>query len=901
MIHRLPRIVQQWLGALLARGRAERDLDDELRFFVEERQRRFVEAGLTPREALRRARLEAGGVEQVKEAVRDSWRTRLLDDSVRDIRYGIRALWRAPGFSLVAVLTLALGVGASTAMFSQINAVFLTPLPVTRPTELRLIDWTPLADGAPRRYRPSNRLSYHAYRTLRDHADVFSSVACWSGAVVNFGVDDRLEAHVVSGNYFGTLGADALIGRTLTEDDERHAGKVAVISHALWQRDFGGRESVIRETLPVNGIELRVVGVMPRRFIGLNPGRAADVYLPLSMYSSARFDAAAPRRLDNDRDWSACEVVARMKAGVSDQAARDRAQALVAASPFASDRGSGPRLPSAGDAGVSDEARRLRLVAATFGTDDLREDTFQSLAVLMTATLLVLLIACTNVAGLLMARVPGRAREVGTRLALGASRRRVGRQLVIESLVLAAAASAAGIVLAHALNRLLPGLLGRFISGGADVARVEPATDLRVLMFALLVAAVTGVFFGIAPAVAATRLTLADVMKQAPPPAGTPRRVAGSHALIAAQVGLALVLLIGAGLLLRTIANLRAAETSSLSVRTLYFSASPGSSGYRDADLRDWFQQIVNGLSTTPGVLAAGGMGAGNVCVAHGAREEFVETNAVAPGHFYAAGIPMLEGRDFTWDDSDGQPLVAMANEAFVREYLGRHALGSAVRLCGSLLPRTIVGVVADDSLDPRVEADPALYVPFMQPPPPLTGNIIEFTVRVSRDAHALLPAVRRVVARVDQDVPMFDIETDEGRLDRSIVRERLVTAFVTLYGGIALFLASLGLYGVLAYTVSRRTAEVGVRMALGAARRDVVSMILRESLRPVALGMALGFGAALVLTPWLETVLFEVTPTDPPTFAVAGMVFVAAAIMAALLPALRAARINPMQALRID
>ena len=889
-----------WVRGLLGRGAAERDLDDELRFFVEEREQRYLHAGLSPGEARRRARVDVGGVEQVKEAVRESWRAALLDDWVRDARYGVRSLRRAPGFSILASVTLALGIGASTAMFSQINAVFLTPLPMARPDELRLIDWTPLADTAPRRSSTANRLSYPAYQALRDHARVFSDVACWSGAVVNHGPDARLEAHVVSGNYFSTLGADALLGRTLTDADERAGAKVAVISFGLWQREFRGSAAVTNETISINRDAIRIVGVMRRRFIGVNPARAADIYLPLSMYSSARFDASAPRRLDNDRDWSACEVVARLAPDADEAAARDVAQALVAQAPFASDRGSGPRLPSAGRQTASDAARRVRLVPASHGTDDLREDTRQSLAVLMVATLLVLLIACTNVAGLLLARVPARAREVGTRLALGASRRRVVRQLVIESLVLAAVAGAGGTLLAYELNRRLPGLLGRFISGGADVTPVSPVTDLRVLMFALAAATVSGIALGVAPALAGTRLNLAGIVKQAPPPAGTPTRVAGSHALVTAQVALTLVLLIGAGLLLRTVTNLRGTDDPGLATRTLHFSASPSLSGYRDAELRHWFKRIVTALTDTTGVVAAGGLGAGNICVADGKRETFVQTNAVAPGQFQAARQRLTRGRDFTWDDADARPLVAIVNQAFAREYLAdRRPIGAAVTTCGTGLQRRIVGVVADETEDPRGEVAPAIYVPFMQPPPPLTGNIIEFAVQAQGDAEAMLPAVRRVVSGVDAAVPIFDVETGKTRRDRSITRERLVTGFVTLYGGVALFLASLGLYGVLAYTVSRRTAEVGVRIALGAERRTVIGMILRESLRPVATGMAIGLVAAFLLTPWLETVLFGVAPTDPPTFVAAALVFVATATLATFLPALRAARINPMQALR--
>ena len=901
MIHRLPLIVIGWLRALLARDRVDRELDDELRYFLEVQEQRLIAAGVSPKEARRRARLELGGLEQAKEACRESWGTTVVEDLARDIRQGFRALGRSPVFTAISLLTLGFGIGASTAMFSQINAVFLAGLPMRDAGELRLVDWTSMAPDEPRRYSASDRLSYPAYMTLRDQGDAFSGVACWSGAVVNSGSEERLEAHVVSGNYFETLGARALLGRTLTDADEHAGTRTAVISYDLWQRAFQGRRSVTSEVMFVNREATAIVGVMPPRFIGLNPARTAEIYLPLSMYSSARFDAAAPRRLDNARDWSACEVVARIKKGVSEDAAREQADRIVAAVPFSSDRGSGPLLPAAGVQPHAHEARRVRLIPAARGTDDLREDTSQALAVLMAATLTVLLIACANVAGLLLARVPTRAREVGTRLALGASRHRVARQLVIEGFVLAASAGALGLVLAYQLNLRLPGLLGRFVSGGAEVARVEAVTDVRVLLFAIGVSALSAMAFSLAPAIWATRVSLSGIIKQAPPPAGTPRRVAGGNVLIAAQVALALLMLIGAGLLLRTLVNLRAADET-LAAHTLHFGASPGLSGYREDKLRAWFKDVVISLESVPSVVATTGVGAGNLCVDRGSREEFVPTDAVAPGMFLATGVNVVAGRAFTWNDDETHPLVAIANAAFVREYFGdKNAVGRSVALCGILKPRTIVGVVNDSAADLRGGIRPTLYIPFMQPPPPLTGNVIAFTVRTTQSPESILPAVRDAVASVDLEVPIFDVETGPARRDRAMTPDRLLTAFVTLYSTVALVLACLGLYGVLAYTVSRRTAEVGVRVALGARRLDVITMVLRDSIAPVGTGMIIGVVAALILTRWLKTVLFEVSPNDPLTIIGAVLLFLVTAGTAALVPALRAARIGPMRALRFE
>jgi predicted permease len=883
MIHRFTRVVLLRFRSLFRRRDVEQELDDELGAFVEELTARGVASGLDEPAARAAALKQLGGVIRVKEEAREAWGVTLLDELRRDTRYAIRALGRSPGFATVAIVTMAIGIGASTAIFSQINAVFLTALPIERPEELRVLQWNSAASELPRRYGVVGRFSYAAYESLRDHSRSFSDVACWSDAYSNLGTETRLVAQIVSGNYFTTLRATPLLGRVFGPDDERQGARVAVLGHGLWQRAFAGDPSVVGRRVQVNREMVTVVGVMPPRFFGINPARAADIYMSMPMYESARFDGLAPRRLANDRDWSACEVVARIRPGVSDAAASAEARTLVAASPHAFQFR--PDMP-----------RQLAVTPAAYGLDDLRLETSTSLWILMGTTGLLLVIACANVGGLLLARAPDRAHEIGTRLALGASRARVIRQLTVEGLVLVGLAGAAGLAVAEGLNHILPGVLRTMTAGGADVVRVQPETDLRVLAFAALTSALTALVLGLVPAFYTTRVDLRAVIAEVPGRRRA-RRFGTRKLLVAAQVALALPLLVGAGLFAETVVNLR--ERLEVADNVLVFSASPGHSGYMADRLERFVEAVVTRLDQIPGAAFASGSATTSVCVPHEGREEMVGATAISPRHFETYGVPLLEGRDVRWSDGSDAPAVALVNEAFIREYLPHARLGDRLEFCRGHLARTLIGIVADRRGNPRQDYQPALFMPLLQPGPPVTGNQVTFAVLTAGAPRELDDAVLQALASVDPNVPVFDLEAGPERRARAFPGERTLSGLLTVFGAVALLLACLGTYGVVAATVRRRTLEVGIRMALGADRREVVALLVRESLIPVAAGVLVGVTAALASARLVESMLFGVKATDAGVLVAAVLVIAVVATAASLLPARRASRVNPVQALR--
>jgi predicted permease len=883
MIHRFTRIVLLRVRSLFRRHAVERELDDELRAFVDELTARGRASGLGEAEARAAALLQMGSVIGVKEQAREAWGITRLDELRRDARYAIRALGRSPGFAGVAILTMAIGIGASTAIFSQINAVFLTALPVERPEELRVLQWNSAASALPRRYGVVGRFSYAAYGSLRDHSRSFSDVSCWSDAYSNLGTETRLIAQIVSGDYFRTLGATPLIGRVFGPEDERRGARVAVLGHGLWQRAFGGDPSVVGRLVPINREVVTVVGVMPPRFFGVNPARAADIYMSMPMYESARFNGMAPRRLANDRDWSACEVVARIRPGVSDDAASAEARALVSASPHAFQFR--PDMP-----------RQLTVTPASYGLDDLRLETSRSLWILMGTTGLLLVIACANVAGLLLARAPDRAHEIGTRLALGASRARVIRQLTVEGLVLVGIAGAAGIAVAQGLNRILPGVLSTMTAGGADVVRVQPETDLRVLAFAAAATLLTALVLGLVPAFHATRVDLRAVIADVPGSGGS-RRFVTRKLLVAAQVALALPLLVGAGLFAQTVMNLR--DRLEVADSVLVFSASPGHSGYMADRLERFFEAVVTRLDRIPGAASASGSATTTVCVPSEGREELVGATAISPRHFETFGVPLLDGRDVRWSDGADGPAVALVNEAFVRRYRPHARLGDRLQFCRGHRARTLIGIVADRRANPRQDYQPAVFMPLLQPSPPVTGNQVTFAVRAAGAPRALDGAVREALASVDPQVPVFDLEAGAERRARAFPGERTLSGLLTVFGAVALLLACLGTYGVVAATVRRRTLEVGIRMALGADRREVIALIVRDSLIPVGVGLLAGMTGALASARLVEAMLFGVKATDARILVAAVIVIAAVAAAASFLPARRASRLNPVRALR--
>lgn len=842
----------------------------------------------------------------------------------QDTEYALRLLARSPAFTAVAVLSLAIGTGAVSAIVGQINAVFWKTLPVSKPAELRILVWTSPVPGfvmgpnvlagprVPVVGDTFGSFSYPAYASMRDGSRSFSDLACWAdlGEARPVFIREMGPGSVqfVSGNYFQTLGVPAALGRTILPADDRpgSASLVAVVSDRFWRRALGGDRGVTKQTLELNGKPFEVVGVMPEGFFGLDPAVSPDVMVPIGAVQIA---AATSNPLGQNGIWSACRVVGRVRAGVSNEEARVEAGAWIREAILAAPPSQSYEMP------------RLWLVDASRGLSTLRAATSTPLRVLLTVVSGLLLIVCANIAGLLIARGTAREKEMATRLALGAPRARLIRQLVTESLVLSLIGGAAGSGLAYALSRFGPSLLSRFLPTRFAADRylsVTATPDLSALVFALAVAVLAGLGFGLVPALRTTRVDLLSSIKQMPA-LGVRRRFrfGGGQGMVALQAALSMLLLIEAGLFARTLLNLRSSELGYEPRGLLYVKAEPRASGYSLDRRQEFFETAVKRLEGTPGVLVAsassrpllgypselGPSGGIPFCtpelIAQGRRDEFVQFNFVEPRFFETMRIPFLLGRDLEWRDYGRgvEPVaVAVINQALANKYYaGKHPIGRKLGFNCPSNPEevTVVGVVADTRSSPRVGVEPTVYLPLRGYGDPPT------LILRTGDPAAIIEAVRRLMAELDSSVPVFGATTPVDLREQHLRRERLLTHALTLFGVVALFLSCLGIYGMLSYSVARRTSEIGIRMAIGAQGPDVVRMVIRESLAPVVAGVAVGCVSAFAVTRWVESMLFGVSRHDPVTIVGATLLFLFVAVTAAALPARHACRIDPLRALR--
>jgi predicted permease len=926
----------------------EEDLDRELRDHVDLEAEDRMAAGAPPAEARAGAVRQLGPVALIKEDVREAWGTAWIERVRQDLAFAGRLMRRAPGFSAVAVFTLALGVGASTAIFSQINAVFWKTLPVERPEELRSLVWSSkkpafvagnnvIAGPAVPGGDSYGSFSYPAYLSMRDGGSTFSNLACWADLGearpvvmrdVGFGA-----VHFVSGNYFETLGVHAAIGRTFTPEDDTPAANAAILSYPFWQRTFGGRMDVLQQTIDLNGRSFAIVGVMPNGFFGVDPSTIPDVIVPAGAVQLA---ASTVNPLQNPVLWQMCRVFGRLRPGVTGEQARADVE---------------PWLRQAADAGVTASARmqnrprqndydppRLFVLDAQRGLGTLRDAMSTPLLVLMAVVVSILLIACANIAGLLMVRGAARQREIATRLALGASRLRLVRQLMTESLLLSAAGGAAGVALAFALARISPALMSRFMPTVYGVNRqlgVVVTPDARVLLFSTAVTLVTGIVFGCLPALRSTRVELMSAIKQPKTGGRGTSRLPADKLLVALQAALSVILIIGAGLFLRTISNLRATPLGYDPGGLLYARIEPRTGGIPSAQRAAYFEQAVKRLETLPGVtsvtatdtpplgrsatifLSTPGV---RICMPglspDDAPDAFAGIANVAPRYFETLRSRVVVGREFDWLDGTtinagasapalGAPdparprLPALVNEAFVRRFLrGRNPLEQRFGLNCPAQPSAIqiVGVVADSRNLPRQPNLPRIYVPMGG-----TINVVTLILRTASRPESMIPVVRRAMGDLNINVPTFGETTPVELREQQMQQERLLTNLLIVFGAVALLLSSIAIYGMLAYLVTRRTGEIGIRVALGAAPSTVVAMVLRESVTPVGAGIAAGIAAAMAATRWINGLLFGVSGFDPATMAGAALVFLLIAGFAAFVPARRAARIDPLRALRTE
>jgi predicted permease len=893
-----PRRLIAGVKALFRGRRVERELDEELRAYLETSIEEKMRAGMARGEASRAARVEMGGLETVKDHVRDvGWETR-VESVGRDVRYAVRALRKSPGFTFVAVLTLALGIGATTAIFSLLDAVMFKSLPVRDPGQLVLVGGS----------------QYPVFQAFRQHADIFEDLLATSGITpldveTPHGVRERTAVSLVSGSYFSTLGVQAAIGRVFAADDDRVAGAhpIAVASHGFWQRRLGRDAVIPGPVVRINGTAITIIGVAPPGFFGEQVGVSPDLWVPLTMWGQV----VPGRNLLQNPGTGWLRMIGRVRPEVSLSAPQPELTQTfrrVVTEIF------GPNMPD--DVRRDTERAIITLEPAGNGLSTLRAQFGRSLRLVMAAVVLVLLVACANIANLLLARATARRRETDVRLALGMSRARLVQQLLTESLVLAALGGAAGLALAWLGREALL----RLISADGSRLPLAVATDARLLVFVVMISTGTAILFGLAPAWRSARANLVTSLVSRRE--GSVRSQRLGSLLVVAQVACSLVLLMGAGLFLRTIANLREVNLGFAPERLLVVEINPQTAGYRSDRAVTLSGRLLDRITELPGVssvsLSEHGVLTGtdnstNLMRAEGVvagPDGFPRTrwDVVGPRYFSTIGAQVISGRDFSERDNAASPLVVAINEAMGRLFFG-DASPIGRRLVWDVSGRQkafeIVGVTRDvKQRDAREQPPPRFYLPYLQIPEVRATWVLastRFLVRTAGDPAAIAPAVREQIRSEDPRLSVTSLDVAPELVSRTLVRERMLATLLIAFGALALALASIGLYGVLAYAVVRRTNEIGIRLALGARRSQVLALILSSVARMLALGIALGLAGAWAISRAVTALLFGVTPGDPLTIAVAIIILVVTGLLAAYLPARRGTRIEPLRALRCD
>ena len=887
------------LRSLLRRRSVESELDAELEFHVTHLTDKFVAAGMPHEEAQRRARLELGGLEQTKEDCRQARGVSLVEHLMRDVSHAWRLFVKSPGFTAAVVLSLALGIGANTAVFSLINALMWRPLPVSDPETLLLLTRVP--DGRP----PEYNFSHAQFRNMHDRNGGIADIAAYSPVRLSLSIDGSIEptaeGQLVSGDYFSILNVSPVIGRAIGRDDNLvpNAHPVAMLSHDYWVRRFDAAHSAIGRTITLSGTPFTIIGVTPPGFFGVEVGVVPDIFVPLMMQPAVMPDVE--NRLDrpiNSLNW--LRSFGRLSPGVPPHNAAVLLEALWR------EEVPPPKPPA------RPVPERFRFEPASAGLSFLRPQFSQSLFVLLAIVSIVLVIACANIANLLLARSAARRPEFAMRLALGAGRARLIGQLMVESGILAIAGGACGIGFAYWAAQFLVD----FMSAGRTPIALDLTPDLRVLSFTAAVSIATGVFFGLAPAMQAARGGIVPRLKD------VGRGIAGRRGglrldrmLAVSQVALSLLLLIGAGLFVRSLNRLNGQETAAVHESVLMVRVEPQGSDQRGtpgaADrLNRSYAALIDEVRAIPGIEAAS-MAQSTPTVVRGNSIPFdsdsgaripVTNTMIYPGYFGVMGIPFIAGRDLTIADGAPRgPFVVLVNQAFARQAFGtENVVGRQVRFAREV--RQIVGVVRDSRfLNLRTETPAEVYSSFLQTNTG-RGQMVLYA-RVRGDAGSVVRAIREAVHRVDSVVPLFEVRTLREELDAVLVSERLVATLSSAFGVLALALACVGLYGLFAFTIAQRTTEMGVRMALGAGRIDVVLMVMREALALVVAGTVIGLIGAMVTarlaSSQISGLLFRTSATDPATIVAATLTLAAVASMAAYLPARRASRVEPMAALR--
>jgi predicted permease len=894
-----------WLGRLFGRKALERDLDKELQFHIDAAVADHMRAGLTREAALRRARIEVGGLEQVKEFTRDARGTRWVEDLIADTRYALRGMLRSPAFSAAAILTLAVGIGANTAVWSIVEALVLRSLPLDRPEQLRAVRRDGVEPGV---YRISHPLFRKMAASLPDSTKLAAMTPITRAYATIGESPEPVAIQLVSGEWFSLLGVRPTVGRLIGPEDSRDLGghPVAVISAAFWRSRFGADPKVVGKSLLINGTPLTIVGVAGEGFVSLTVGQPVSVWAPIMQQHEIRYKGnASTSNADNEKAWVPQNGISwlTLVTRVADGSDAGMAQRLDV--PFRADLKD--ILAGMDSAGLAYAMREhIVLESMRRGFSPLR-DTYQDpLRILMVSVGLVLLIACGNLAGLMLARSAARAHEMSVRVSLGAPQGRLIRQVLTESLTLAVIGGALSLLVA----RWGSAALLRAASAGPRAIPLDAGLGWKVVAFAFGLALLTGILFGLAPALRLTRSDLYETFRSGGRVlGGGSHRLPLGRVLVVSQIALSLVLVTSAGLFVRTLQNLMSVDTGYQPDRILTALIDVRAAGYAQNQLPALHQRLLDAVKGVPGVRSASlsvtGPASGSQRISGftvpgrdlAPPERQGQENYVTADFFETVGLPLIKGRPFNDADKAGSPRVAIISKTAALRLFGTEDVVGKKFGYGTPPDIEVIGMVADARVNSIKETPQRLiFSPLAQGPREYINSI---QVRVSGPSETVVNGIRNAVASVDRKLPLREVVTIKELLERGLTSERLVARLAGSFGVLALLLAGIGLYGVIGFSVSRRTNEMGVRLALGASPAGVSWLVMRESLVTIAIGLVIGLLLWLPLLGLTKSLVFNVSPHDPVSVVISAALLVGVGAIATLLPARRASRVDPVEAIR--